>query len=70
MIHSPTAPTSSPRPASIVLIDRPDLHLAADDQARFLRALASLGEDNQIIAATSSEALVAAMEAPAVVRLP
>lgn len=55
---------------AIVAIDRPELHLPSDDQARFLRALGSLGEDNQIIAATGSEALVAAMEAPAVVRLP
>jgi hypothetical protein len=54
---------------SVVLVDQPELSLHPDDQARVLRVLATLREDNQIIAATTSEALLAAADPTSVLRL-
>ncbi len=47
---------------SILLIDRPDLHAAPDDQLRWLRILAGAG--NQVIAAATSERLEREIPAP------
>jgi predicted ATPase len=54
---------------AIILVDRPELFVAPEDQLRFLCALGSLGEDAQILAATTSEPILAAAEPSAVVRL-
>lgn len=54
---------------AILLVDRPELFVAAEDQLRFFGALATLGADAQIIAATTSEPILAAVEPSAVVRL-
>lgn len=43
---------------ALVLIDEPELHIHPSEQLRFLNALAGLGEDNQIIAATASKELL------------
>jgi energy-coupling factor transporter ATP-binding protein EcfA2 len=53
---------------SVVLIDRPELHVAASAQSAWLRATAQLG-DNQIIAATTSETLLRETTGAEVVRL-
>lgn len=45
---------------SLVLVDDPTLHVATDQQPAFFQALATLGPDNQIIAATGSSALLRA----------
>jgi hypothetical protein len=45
---------------SLVLIDEPELHLHAMHHAEMLHALVGLGQDNQIIAATGSAALLRA----------
>ncbi len=44
---------------SIVLFDTPELHIHPADQARFFQAVCRLGQDNQIIAATTSPAILA-----------
>ena len=44
---------------SVILIDTPELGLHPADHARFFRALCALGEDNQIIAATTSPGILA-----------
>lgn len=49
---------------SLVLIDTPELHIHPSDHVRFFRALCALGTDNQIIAATTSPAILASV-APA-----
>jgi hypothetical protein len=46
---------------SLVLIDTPELHIHPDDQVRLFRAICELGTDNQIIAATTSPALLASV---------
>jgi hypothetical protein len=43
---------------ALVLIDEPEVHIHPSEQSRFLHALAGLGEDNQIIAATGSNELL------------
>jgi predicted ATP-dependent endonuclease of OLD family len=55
--------------ASIVLIDEPELHLHPDEHVRFLEAIRALGQDNQIIVATSSASLLAAAPARQVIHL-
>lgn len=45
---------------SLVLVDEPSLHVATDHQPAFFQALATLGGDNQIIAATGSATLLRA----------
>ena len=54
---------------SIVLIDRPELHADLRDLPRFYGALRALGNDNQLILATSSPELVAAAEGALVIKL-
>ncbi len=57
---------------SIVLIDRPELYLGGSDPSGsldLLRGLAALGDDNQIILATSSASIVAAAEGSPVTTL-
>lgn len=46
---------------SLVLVDTPELHIHPNDHARFFRALCELGTDNQIIAATTSPAILASV---------
>ncbi len=46
---------------SIVLIDTPELHIHPADHVRFFQALCELGTDNQIIAATTSPAILASV---------
>lgn len=45
---------------SIVLIDRPELHLGDRDAGPFVRALHGLGDENQLIVATRSPAVIEA----------
>ncbi|HEY4119380.1 MAG TPA: hypothetical protein VGM56_16045 [Byssovorax sp.] len=52
---------------SIVLVDRPELHLAPGEAAAFLAGLRALGVDNQIFLATSSREVAAAAEGAAVI---
>ena len=53
---------------SIVLADRPDRFVAAEDAARFVRGLRALGEGNQLVLAPALPATLAALEgAPSVV---
>ncbi len=47
---------------AIALVDQPELFIHPGEQVRFLRALEALGADNQIIAATTSRELHAAVE--------
>ena len=54
---------------SIVLVDVPELFLPASEVVRFATALTGLGRDNQLVFATSSAELVAAVEPHQVVRL-
>lgn len=54
---------------SIVLIDEPELHIHASARVRFLEALAALGRDNQIIAATGAAELVNSVERGQVITL-
>jgi hypothetical protein len=44
---------------SIVLIDTPELHIHPAEHVEFMRRLVLLGQDNQIVAATSSRELLA-----------
>jgi energy-coupling factor transporter ATP-binding protein EcfA2 len=44
---------------SVVLVDTPELHVHPSDHARFFRELTALGKDNQIIAATCSQGILA-----------
>jgi hypothetical protein len=54
---------------SIVLVDMPELFLPPSAVVRFATALTGLGQDNQLIFATGSPELVAAVEPYQVVRL-
>lgn len=54
---------------SIVLIDEPELHIHASARVRFLEALAALGRDNQIIAATGAAELVNSVDRGQVITL-
>ncbi len=54
---------------SIVLLDTPELHLHPTDHARFFHAICKLGEDNQIVVATASPAIVAAVSPADVIEL-
>lgn len=55
---------------SIVLLDGPELHLHAADQARFLAALTTVGEDNQWIIATGSSEIMKTARREQVIALP
>lgn len=54
---------------SVVLIDSPELHLADAEVPAFVRALCTLGRNNQIIVATASPALIASVPSRRVTRL-
>lgn len=54
---------------SIVLIDGPELHQSPTQHVRFLQSLVALGNDNQIIAATSSTEILSAAAAGQVINL-
>lgn len=54
---------------SLVLIDTPELFIHPDDHARFFQAICDLGKDNQIIAATSSPAILASVSADQILDL-
>ncbi|MFO0761125.1 MAG: AAA family ATPase [Byssovorax sp.] len=54
---------------SVILIDTPELFIHPRRQAAFFAGLAQLGEDNQIIAATSSPELLAAVRPEQVIDL-
>jgi energy-coupling factor transporter ATP-binding protein EcfA2 len=54
---------------SILLIDRPELFVDAASLPRFVEALRTLGENNQLVLASSSPAVVEALGLAAVVRL-
>jgi hypothetical protein len=54
---------------SIVLIDRPDLHLGFDRLGAYLNALTTIGTDNQIIAASPNAAIASAVAGARVISL-
>jgi hypothetical protein len=54
---------------SVVLIDQPELFIHPTDQARWMRAIEGLGTGNQIIAATSSEPLLAVADPQCILRI-
>jgi hypothetical protein len=54
---------------SVVLIDVPELYMRSEDVVPFVRALAGLGDNNQLIVATGSHELIQSVEPGAVVRL-
>ncbi|MCK6590355.1 MAG: ATP-binding protein [Polyangiaceae bacterium] len=54
---------------SVVLIDVPELYLRSEEVVPFVRALAGLGENNQLIVASGSHELIQSVEPGAVVRL-
>ncbi|MDC3956782.1 hypothetical protein [Polyangium jinanense] len=54
---------------SIVLVDTPEKHLGDVEAREFVKALATLGADNQLIVATQSAALVSSVQADQVIRL-
>lgn len=54
---------------SLVLIDTPELHIHPDAQPAFMRAIASLGADNQIIATTTSPVLIGAASSAQLITL-
>ncbi|MDI3291214.1 hypothetical protein [Polyangium sp. 15x6] len=54
---------------SIVLVDTPEKHLGDAEARDFVKALATLGTDNQLIVATQSAALVSSVQADQVIRL-
>lgn len=56
--------------SSIVLVDRPDLHVAPGDAARFVRGLRHLGEDDQLVLAVASPAMLAALAGAPTITLP
>lgn len=55
---------------SIVLLDGPELHVHVADQARFLGALTSVGDDNQWIVATGSSEIMKTARREQVIALP
>ena len=52
---------------SVVLVDRPELHLAPGEAAAFVAGLRALGVENQSFLATSSREVAAAAEGAAVI---
>ncbi|MCC6527110.1 MAG: AAA family ATPase [Polyangiaceae bacterium] len=54
---------------SVVVIDEPELHIPPSEQAELLRTLVSLGDDNQLVVGTASEAILRDASAAQVVRL-
>ncbi len=54
---------------SVVLIDTPEKHLGDADAREFVKALSQLDEDNQLIVATQSKALLSSVHADQVIRL-
>lgn len=54
---------------SMVLLDKPDRFVAAEDAARFARGLGALGEDNQLVLAPASPAVSAAFAGARVVAI-
>ncbi len=54
---------------SLVLVDRPDLHQSPEVAARFVEALCSLGRDNQVFVATSSQEILASVDPSQIIRL-
>ncbi|MBK8258113.1 MAG: AAA family ATPase [Polyangiaceae bacterium] len=54
---------------SLLLIDSPELFISAGEQMRFFQTLTRLGQDNQVIGATSSTAIVNQVPAEQVVEL-
>ena len=54
---------------SIVLVDTPEKHLGDVEARDFVKALATLGVDNQLLVATQSAALVSSVQADQVIRL-
>lgn len=54
---------------SLILIDTPELHIHPGDHARFFQAICDLGRDNQIIAATSSPAVLASVSPDQIIDL-
>jgi energy-coupling factor transporter ATP-binding protein EcfA2 len=54
---------------SVVLIDTPELGVHPSDHLRFFQAICHLGEDNQIIAATTSPAILASVGQDQVIHL-
>jgi len=55
---------------SVVLIDTPELYAHPSDHLRLFRAICQLGEDNQIIAATASPAILSSVGPDQVIHLP
>ncbi|MFO0611947.1 MAG: hypothetical protein U0414_05140 [Polyangiaceae bacterium] len=55
---------------SIILLDGPELHVHVADQARFLEALVSIGDDNQWIVATGSSEIMKAARRDQMIALP
>jgi hypothetical protein len=54
---------------SVVLIDTPERHLGDAETREFVHALSRLGDSNQLIVATRSEALLASVHSDQVIRL-
>ncbi len=54
---------------SVVLVDRPDLHVGFDRLGAFLNALATLGEDNQMIVASPNAAIAGAVAGARVIAM-
>ncbi|MEJ7731401.1 MAG: hypothetical protein WKG00_19565 [Polyangiaceae bacterium] len=54
---------------SIVLVDAPEAVAAPEAHGRVLRAIAGLGADNQVIAASNAAAVMASVPPPCVIRL-
>jgi hypothetical protein len=53
----------------LVLIDQPELHLGSEAQARFVRGLALVARDAQLIIATGSSSVVAAVQSSQLLQL-
>jgi hypothetical protein len=56
--------------SSIMLVDRPDLHVAPGGAARFVAGLRALGDDNQLVLAVTSPAMLAALAGAPAIALP
>ncbi len=55
--------------SSVILVDRPELHVHPEAATRFVQALCSLGRDNQVIVATTSHEILASVDPSQIVRL-
>lgn len=55
--------------SSVVLVDRPELHIHPEAATRFVQALCSLGRDNQVIVSTTSPEVIASVDPSQVIRL-